>query len=74
MNTGAYTQVLCVTFACTQVLFAPDQIEFLYPDAQAPWFSGVSNVTHGEQQLPLFNMAEGLETVLQPGDALYIPM
>mgnify|MGYP002379982640 CR=1 FL=1 len=72
-----YHQMMCQVAGFKYVrVFPPDQIDKLYPypQPQVMTFQSRVNVLHPDaQEHPLYNDATFQETVLRPGDLLYIP-
>lgn len=58
----------------TFVLFAPQDGEFLYPKEHIPNHSRIPDIDQADpERFPLFARATRYQTVLQPGDMVFIP-
>lgn len=56
------------------VLFPPQDSEFLYPKEHIPNQSWISDIERADlQRFPLFAKATRYQTILQPGDTVFIP-
>ena len=83
LHTDPYYNILCQIVGKKYVrLYNPDQSDRLYPrgDESGVDMSNTSEVdaegqeTELEEHFPLFRSAEYVETILQEGDCLYIPV
>lgn len=56
------------------ILYAPDQSQYMYPDAASGRRSQVKNIHQPDlENFPLFKNAKALKVVVHPGESIFIP-
>ena len=71
---GLYAIVTQVYGRKEFIVYDPSQAEFMYPEKEHPWKSGIKNYHHPDfEKYPLFKNAVPVKDVVQPGETIFVP-
>ncbi len=71
---GLYAIVTQVYGRKEFIVYDPAQAEYMYPEKEHPWKSGIKNYHHPDyEKYPLFKNAVPVKDVVQPGETIFVP-
>lgn len=71
---GLYAIVTQVYGRKQFIVYDPSQAEYMYPDKDHPWKSGIQNYYNPDyEKYPLFKNAKPVSDIVYPGETIFVP-